>query len=463
MPPTLALALWFILLVALLRFDPAKEPGTSVALWVPVLWMFTSGSRLPSQWLGDEGVSQAQAFQEGNPLDRAIYFLLILLALAILMRRGFHWGDFIRRNLTLVLLLSFALASVVWSDFPFISFKRWFRDLGNYLVVLVVVSDPSPLEAVGVVLRRLCYLLLPLSILLIKYYTYLAVHYSPWSGAQEFVGASTSKNMLGVVCLVSGIYLFWDTIRRWSSRKERGTKWVIRLNAVFLVMVFWLLNLSHSATSEVCLVLGCLVIVAVHSGWGRRHHTFVKFMSPAIFCLYLILAYGFGINGKLAERVGRDATLTGRSEIWKAVLGTHTNPWIGTGYESFWLGPRLARVWETAGAVNEAHNGYLEVYLNLGLIGDFLVILFLLTSYWIICKKLSPSFQLGSLALGLWTLMLFYNMTESAAFSGQILWVSFVMIMIAVAAYKPVSLEPAPVRKLVPAKGRLRVREGVTA
>ena len=463
MPPTLALILWFVLLLALLRFDPAKEPGTSFALWVPVLWIFISGSRLPSQWLGTDVESQAQAFEEGNPLDRAIYFLLILLAMAILMRRGFNWVDFCRRNFTLVLLLMFALVSVVWSDFPFISFKRWFRDLGNYLVVLVIVSDPSPLEAVGVVLRRLCYLLLPLSILLIKYYNYLAVHYSPWTGLQEYVGASTSKNMLGVVCLVGGLFLFWDTLRRWSGRKERGTKWIIRLNLAFIGMTLWLLSLSHSATSQVCLVIGCLVIAAVHSGWGRRHSTFVKFMSPASFCLYLILAYGFDINGQLAQGVGRDATLTGRSEIWKAVLRIHTNPLIGTGYESFWLGPRLARVWETAGAVNEAHNGYLEVYLNLGLIGDFLVFLFLIASYRIICKKLSPDFGLGSLALGMWTVMLFYNMTESAAFNGQILWVSFVLIMINVAAYTPVSLETPPTKKLVPGKNRIQVREGVTA
>lgn len=462
MPPTLALVLWFVLLLALLRFDPAKEPGTSFALWVPVLWIFISGSRLPSQWLGTDVESQAQAFEEGNPLDRAIYFLLILLAMAILMRRGFNWVDFFRRNFTLVLLLLFALVSVVWSDFPFISFKRWFRDLGNYLVVLVIVSDPSPLEAVGVVLRRLCYLLLPLSILLIKYYNYLAVHYSPWTGLQEYVGASTSKNMLGVVCLVGGLFLFWDTVRRWPGRKERRTKWIIRLNVAFIGMTLWLLSLSHSATSEVCLVIGCLVIAAVHSGWGRRHPTFIKFMSPASFCLYLILAYGFDINGQLAQGVGRDPTLTGRSEIWKAVLGIHTNPLIGTGYESFWLGPRLARVWETAGAVNEAHNGYLEVYLNLGLIGDFLVFLFLIASYRIICKKLSPDFPLGSLALGMWTIMLFYNMTEAAAFNGQVLWVSFVLIMISVAAYTPVSLETTPAKKLVPGKDRIQAREGVT-
>src|SRR5271167_2450198 len=61
MPPSLALFLWLILLVALLRFDPGKDAGTSPALWVPLIWMFILGTRLPSQWLGGQVGSVAQA------------------------------------------------------------------------------------------------------------------------------------------------------------------------------------------------------------------------------------------------------------------------------------------------------------------------------------------------------------------------------------------------------------------
>src|SRR5277367_730701 len=70
MPPFLALILWFVLLVALFWWDPAKESGVSAALWAPVIWMFILGSRLPSQWLGVQVGSQAQAMEEGNPIDR---------------------------------------------------------------------------------------------------------------------------------------------------------------------------------------------------------------------------------------------------------------------------------------------------------------------------------------------------------------------------------------------------------
>jgi hypothetical protein len=91
MPPILALVLWSILLLGLLRFDPAKASGTSLALWVPLIWMFIVGSRLPMQWLGGQGVTMgAQSLEEGNPLDRTVFFVLILLAIGILMSRSFN-------------------------------------------------------------------------------------------------------------------------------------------------------------------------------------------------------------------------------------------------------------------------------------------------------------------------------------------------------------------------------------
>ena len=110
MPPSLALFLWFILLVALLRFDPARDSNVSPALWVPVISMFIVGSRNPSQWLGGQvGCRRLQAFEEGNPLDRTISSALILLAIGILMSRSFDWKSFFSRNLALMAFLSFAL------------------------------------------------------------------------------------------------------------------------------------------------------------------------------------------------------------------------------------------------------------------------------------------------------------------------------------------------------------------
>jgi O-antigen ligase len=431
-PPFFALLLWVVLLAALLCFDPAKDSKSSLASWVPVISMFIAASRNPSQWLSGEVSMSAAAFQEGNPLDRSISFALILLAIAILMSRSFNWGNFFGRNLALMAFLFFALLSVLWSDFPFVAFKRWFRDLGNYLMVLVVLSDPRPLEAVRAVLRRLSYLLVPLSILLIKYYSELGRHYSIWTGAIEYVGAATSKNMLGLVCMVSGLFFFWDTMARWTERRRRRTKRIILVNVALIVMTLWLMHLAQSTTSDVCLFLGCMVIVATHCKVFRRNPAVLKVLIPASFCLYLILDFGLDLNGSMAAAVGKDPTLTDRTKIWAFVLGMHTNPLLGTGYQSFWLGPRLDFFWQFSGLghLNEAHNGYLEVYLELGLIGVFLLIAFLVAGYRTICRRLAPSSSLAVLGLAAWMALVFYNMSE-AGFEGGLLWMMLLLGAIA--------------------------------
>jgi len=431
MAPSLALLLWLVLLAILLYFDPANVRRTSLGLWIPVIWMFIIGSRLPSQWLDGVTGQAAGSLEEGNPLDRSVFFGLLLVATGILLARSVNLGTFLRRNLALMTLVLFALASVLWSDFPFVTFKRWIRDLGNYLVILVVVTDPHPIEALGTVLRRVCFLLMPLSILLVKYYPALGRHYDPWTGVAGYSGATTSKNMLGVTCLIGGLFFFWDTVTRWSTRNSRRTKRVIAVNLLFLGMTLWLLNLSNSATSSLCFVLGCTVIAAANTKASHRHPAVIKVILPAAFVLYVVLALGFNINAHVAGAVNRDPTLTDRTKIWTLLLAMHTNPLIGTGYESFWLGPRLQQIWQRFGRLNEAHDGYLEVYLNLGGAGLFLLLTFLVASYKRICIELRPSSGLASLALAMWTILLLYSVTEVGFRTGP-LWVTFLLVILVV-------------------------------
>jgi len=433
MPPSLALLIWFAALICLIRFDPANERSLSLSLWVPLTSFFILGSRNPSQWLGGQVGMSAQSFEEGNPLDRIISLSLILLAVGILMSRSFKWGDFFARNLALTSLLTYALVSVCWSDFPFIAFKRWFRDIGTYLMVLVILSDPRPLEAVRTVLRRLSYLLIPLSIVLNKYFPELSRVFDPWTGMGFYGGATTSKNMLGAVCMISGVFFFWDTVTRWPERKKRRTKRILCINAAFIAMTLWLLNSAASTTSTVCMALACLVIAVVHTRMFRRNPKFFKALIPACFCLYLILDFGLGMNGSMAQAVGKDPTLTDRTKIWAFVLTMHTNPIIGTGYQSFWLGSRLAYFWEHSGLgqLNESHNGYLETYLNLGLLGDLFLIGFLISSYREICRRMTAHSSIAVLGMGTWMALVFYNMSE-AGFLGGLLYTTFLIATVAV-------------------------------
>src|SRR5262245_55372423 len=220
MPPSLALLVYFLFLVVLLRWS--KEPDESPALWLPVIWLFVLASKLPSLWLGvNYSTSAVAASEEGNSLDRAVYLAILALALLILARRRINWSELFARNSALVLFVLFTLVSVAWSDYLYVSFKRWVRDVDAYAVALIVLSEPSPLAAISAVIRRLSYILLTLSLLLIAYYPSMGILYDQWTGRPMYVGATTGKNSLGLICVIAILFFFWDTLRRWPERRSR--------------------------------------------------------------------------------------------------------------------------------------------------------------------------------------------------------------------------------------------------
>jgi O-antigen ligase len=113
--------------------------------------------------------------------------------------------------------------------------------------------------------------------------------------------------------------------------------------------------------------------------------------------------------------------------------------------------------------LNEAHNGYLEIYLALGLIGLTLIILIMVSSYWKISRQLAVSPAFASLGLGLWSIMIVYNVTE-AAFGASLLWSVFLLCGFVV----PRSEAFVPVRRaeemLHEARGpKFRRQTGLTA
>ena len=84
MPPPLALALTFALMAVL--FFTEKDEGEvyrpSPALWIPTIWLFVLGSRSVTEWVSlGAPVSASGGVEEGSPIDRALFFVLIILGI----------------------------------------------------------------------------------------------------------------------------------------------------------------------------------------------------------------------------------------------------------------------------------------------------------------------------------------------------------------------------------------------
>jgi len=131
----------------------------------------------------------------------------------------------------------------------------------------------------------------------------------------------------------------------------------------------------------------------------------------------------------LLRMLGRNPTLTGRTDIWKAVLSFHTNPIIGTGYDSFWLGGRIEKVWQIIGykGISQAHNGYLQVYLELGLIGVALWSWLAAYGYRKAVLALRTDPLMGRFRLAFITAGLIYSLAEAGFRAMMPIWVVFLL------------------------------------
>jgi len=175
---------------------------------------------------------------------------------------------------------------------------------------------------------------------------------------------------------------------------------------------------------------GLLALTSLHR-IGRKpavvHLYIAAVVSLALFALF------FNSGGGLLGTVGRDSTLTGRTDIWKLVLSMAGNPWVGTGFESFWLGDRLEKTWNVYRFhLQEAHNGYLDLYLNLGWIGILLLAFLLVTGYRSAVAAFRRDPNSGSLRLAYLLTAVTYNLTESAFKTQNPVWIFFLLAIITV-------------------------------
>ena len=91
------------------------------------------------------------------------------------------------------LLLLYCFISVVWSDYPFISFKRATKIFAHPIMALIVLTEPDFKEALTRLMKRCAYVVVPVSILWIKYYPQLGTTYDDWGGATEPRASPSAK------------------------------------------------------------------------------------------------------------------------------------------------------------------------------------------------------------------------------------------------------------------------------
>jgi exopolysaccharide production protein ExoQ len=232
----------------------------------------------------------------------------------------------------------------------------------------------------------------------------------------DFNGIFTQKNVLGQV-MAGGVFAALHSIRI----REAGRLRYICIIALCTTVGF----LSKSSTAVVAIAaLFCLDFLGRLYFKGGSSRAISICLS--IGCVLALLF--FSMNGELIyEFLGKDATLTGRTLIWPYVIDNISEkPLLGWGFAAFWV-PGNPAALQIAQAVNwnapNAHNGLLELLLEIGLVGTSLFV-FLWVRNLVMARRCmnGPAQQFGLTSMLLLITILVIGMTEEVLLAAQHIW-----------------------------------------
>lgn len=437
---TVAFLLCTAFVLFLLGLEKRASRGVSLAVWIPTIWMMIGASRPLVTWFTSTqqlGQVTYANNESGSSLDRWTLIGLAAIGIVLLARRRFDWLGAMRRHVWLLVLLTYMFLSTLWSDITLVALVRWAREWIAIVMALLLMSEVNPREALASLFRRSAYILIPFSLVLIKYYPALGRRYGRYSGTEMWTGVTGQKNELGRLCMISVLFLLMALYRRWGGRPLLGGRYQAWADVSIVLLGLYLLIGSRSATSLATLIVGVATFLALR--WFQK----LRFSVPQAGLLALVLfLLGYGVsvpfmggsNVAFTSVLGRDESLTGRTEIWADVMPARSQqPLLGYGFGSFWTDARR-QLYE----IPTAHNGYLDILLELGEVGLAFYTAWLLSCARKLHRAIAQDYDWASFAICMLLVALVYNATESALNSLSDYMTAVVVLAVFVVPHKPI-------------------------
>jgi O-antigen ligase len=302
----------------------------------------------------------------------------------------------------LLLLMLLAPISAAWSIYPLLSLRRSVLQIVVFLCAVYLGERYSIEEFARLTAYVFCVVILVTPVLFVVAPNLVL---DP-DHAKAWKGLSDTKNAFGLHMAMAFVLLLLVRFKR--------VPW---LRYIFIFMAFAEMGLSRSMTS---VATGVLVIVMLPL-WALVRLNARQRFAALLAMIMTVAAGGYVLSLKMdaiLRLMGKDSTLTGRTDVWKALLvaiGHH--PFLGYGFGSFWTGLRgesLDVIVASGWLVPEAHNGYLELWLAMGLPGAilFLVALWFAIRYAIRYIRSEPR-SVAYWPAAFFCFFLIHNMGES--------------------------------------------------
>ncbi len=375
----------------------------------------------------NEGEEESESTGGGdNSLILILFFFNYIITFALLVLRWQKAVYVLDKNKWITALVGLAAVSIFWSAIPSKTISRGIAIIGTTLFGLYLASRYSMKQQLKL-FAYMYWLAIILSFIFIgalpKYGVMGGIHEGKWRGIYNH------KNTLGkIIC--PGIVIF--LLLAIDSRKNRWFLWL-----GFLLSLILLLRSTSTGS-----LLNCVIILAAFLSY-RVFRWRDDWMIPGVISvvtiggsLYLFLS----TNSELfLTTLGKDTTLTGRGDMWPYIFEMiWKNPLLGYGYGAFWYGPDTPSfyIWQVTGwTPPNSHNGFLDLWLHLGLLGlclfifEFLVITLPKAFLWVRLSKTSEGFW----PILYMTYLLLANLSESTLMiQNDLFWVFYVAIAFSV-------------------------------
>jgi len=408
--------------------NPQTRPSTMERAFVVLTLLFLTGGFIPL-FQRERGLSFDPV--QGNPFYQAVFAAIYLITYLLVLVQWRAALLMLLKEKAVLLLAGIALLSVVWSDAPEVTLRQAMALLGTTLFAVYFTlrySLRQQLQLLAWTLGICAVFSLVFGLLIPDFGMPSGIHTAGWHGV--FAHRNTLGRMMALSALLFALLAM-------SARRHRWILWATLIVSSVLVL------LSRSASAWV--VLASIALLLVVSNVLRWPHATA---IPA--ALFVLLAGGVAVSSifmnleTVLGAVGRDTTLTGRTQLWGYVLDKIAErPWLGFGYGGFWLGwdASSAYVWaKTNWRPSFAHNGFLDLTLQIGLLGlvAFLVGLArgLLRAAALIRSETCREAFWPLLYILIFTIQ--YNLAESSILArNNIFWVLYVAGVLGVQTVRP--------------------------
>lgn len=317
------------------------------------IYLLVTTTRILSFWqksdLGRTDNINSTATILGNLCALYFFYYIISCKINIIKYLKAQWPIYI--------LVFFLLISCAWSDNPLLSTRRWLK---LFFMILILIATSENIKILGNILYSYCIITVLSSLTLIIVLPEYG--WMPYENKLLPIGILGHKGLLGQFsAFIIPLLLFFNK------------------NIIWSIICAFLLLLSQTKGSLISLTIS-LVITTYCTFLYKRKPSFAVFITTLLLSFYILLFIIYQgeplskLNNNLLSLIGKDSTMTGRFPIWGLLLNIGLKkPVLGYGYNSFFSAKNAS--WLTGlfeWDLTNAHNGFLQAFIEIGIIGVFL-------------------------------------------------------------------------------------------